>query len=275
MAISITHSPVADGSFTPTGKTAWDNDHQIAGTSATVDIFVNSFGFGFGNTAPSNSDDFIHIQRDVNEPTGINIRNDSTGALAEGYIHLWGGPLSGSTGSGLRVSANSAAGGSLVDIVAHNNLAFSIIQQSAAPLDFYVNNLRMMQFISTASTVNYHTFKGSSAGSSVIESCDGTDTDINKIIDTKGAGSFFVRTAAGASFQFEVQHVASASRRVVVKGSNGTNPAITVSAGELAVGTNAWTFGIANSVSPTSPNRTLTITIGATTYYIHAKTTND
>ena len=30
-----------------------------------------------------------------------------------------------------------------------------------------------------------------------------------------------------------------------------------------------------NSVSPTSPNRTVTINIGGTTYYLHAKTTND
>lgn len=30
-----------------------------------------------------------------------------------------------------------------------------------------------------------------------------------------------------------------------------------------------------NSVSPTSPNRTITVDIGGTTYYIHAKTTND
>lgn len=30
-----------------------------------------------------------------------------------------------------------------------------------------------------------------------------------------------------------------------------------------------------NSVSPTSPNRTITVSIGGTTYYIHAKTTND
>lgn len=30
-----------------------------------------------------------------------------------------------------------------------------------------------------------------------------------------------------------------------------------------------------NSVSPTSPNRTVTIVIGGTTYYLHAKTTND
>lgn len=30
-----------------------------------------------------------------------------------------------------------------------------------------------------------------------------------------------------------------------------------------------------NAVSPTSPNRTITVTIGGTPYYIHAKTTND
>jgi len=30
-----------------------------------------------------------------------------------------------------------------------------------------------------------------------------------------------------------------------------------------------------NSVSPTSPNRTITIDVGGTTYYLHAKTTND
>jgi hypothetical protein len=30
-----------------------------------------------------------------------------------------------------------------------------------------------------------------------------------------------------------------------------------------------------NTVSPTSPNRTITMVIGGTTYYLHAKTTND
>jgi len=36
-----------------------------------------------------------------------------------------------------------------------------------------------------------------------------------------------------------------------------------------------WDVGAANSVSPTSPNRTLTVIVGGSTYYIHAKTTND
>lgn len=40
-------------------------------------------------------------------------------------------------------------------------------------------------------------------------------------------------------------------------------------------GAGAWKLGIANAVSPTSPNRTITIDIGGTLYYLHAKTTND
>jgi hypothetical protein len=40
-------------------------------------------------------------------------------------------------------------------------------------------------------------------------------------------------------------------------------------------GAGAWLLGIANAVSPTSPNRTITVNIGGTLYYIAAKTTND
>jgi hypothetical protein len=39
--------------------------------------------------------------------------------------------------------------------------------------------------------------------------------------------------------------------------------------GALAIGNTV------NTVSPTSPNRTVTIVIGGTTYYLAAKTTND
>lgn len=40
-------------------------------------------------------------------------------------------------------------------------------------------------------------------------------------------------------------------------------------------GAGVWKLGIANAVSPTSPNRTVTINIGGTLYYLHAKLTND
>jgi hypothetical protein len=36
-----------------------------------------------------------------------------------------------------------------------------------------------------------------------------------------------------------------------------------------------WKLGAANVQTPTSPNRTVTIDIGGTVYYLSAKTTND
>ncbi len=37
----------------------------------------------------------------------------------------------------------------------------------------------------------------------------------------------------------------------------------------------AWKLGVADTVSPTSPNRTIRVDIGGTSYYLHAKTTNN
>ena len=53
---------------------------------------------------------------------------------------------------------------------------------------------------------------------------------------------------------------------------NSTGLAVTgtlSSTGALAIGNTV------NTVTATSPNRTITMVIGGTTYYIHAKTTND
>jgi len=53
---------------------------------------------------------------------------------------------------------------------------------------------------------------------------------------------------------------------------NGTNLFFTPSS---AARNNILMTASVNSVSPTSPNRTITVVIDGTTYYIHAKTTND
>lgn len=51
--------------------------------------------------------------------------------------------------------------------------------------------------------------------------------------------------------------------------------ATTIATSAPTGGAGAWKLGIANAVSPTSPNRTVTIDIGGTAYYLAAKTTND
>jgi hypothetical protein len=60
----------------------------------------------------------------------------------------------------------------------------------------------------------------------------------------------------------------------VTGGGNGLF-AGTLTTGAPTGGAGAWKLGIANSVTPSSPNRTITIDIGGTLYYLHAKTTND
>lgn len=49
----------------------------------------------------------------------------------------------------------------------------------------------------------------------------------------------------------------------------------TLRAAALAAGGSDFTVTAVSSVSPTSPNRTVTISYGGTTYYVAAKTTND
>lgn len=63
----------------------------------------------------------------------------------------------------------------------------------------------------------------------------------------------------------------------IVSVGNGTagDTSGTLRAAALAAGGSDFTVTAANSVSPTSPNRTITISYNGTTYYLAAKTTND
>jgi len=61
-----------------------------------------------------------------------------------------------------------------------------------------------------------------------------------------------------------------------VGGTTFTTPVLTVAqSGAVTVSGSIAIGNTVNTVSPTSPNRTITMVIGGTTYYIHAKTTND
>ena len=87
----------------------------------------------------------------------------------------------------------------------------------------------------------------------------------------------FVRIGDGSGYTLKfLKRTSSTDTTVATLTDNG---ALTL-AGALTTsaptgGAGAWELGVANSVSPTSPNRTLTVEIGGTVYYIHAKTTND
>lgn len=46
-------------------------------------------------------------------------------------------------------------------------------------------------------------------------------------------------------------------------------------ASDTIPGTSRWQLGTANNVSPTAPDRTVTVTVNGQTVYLHGKTTND
>lgn len=105
-----------------------------------------------------------------------------------------------------------------------------------------------------------------------------------------GGSSYFYQYGAGnvrldgANFYLQGDHMPTASATYDL-GSSGNKWRQLFVSGAATVGTVAtsaptggagtWKLGVANTVSPTSPNRTITIEIGGVTYYLAAKTTND
>ena len=91
----------------------------------------------------------------------------------------------------------------------------------------------------------------------------------NQVIGGGSIADFAINSVTGNV----VLGTASAARLTI--GSAGATFAGAVTTSAPTGGAGAWKLGIANTVTPTSPNRTITIEIGGTVYYLAAKTTND
>ena len=85
-----------------------------------------------------------------------------------------------------------------------------------------------------------------------------------------------INLQSGGVYKWSIGALNGSGDFAVSRGDGSTNRHFTISttggatfAGAIAIGNTV------NTVSPTSPNRTITMVIGGTTYYIAAKTTND
>lgn len=122
---------------------------------------INSSGIGFGSTAPSGSDDFMHVQRDVNTSSGMLFKNLDPGNAADAFIHLF------SANTGLRLAAQSTALGGNVNMIADaGNVGFNLIQSENAPLNLYTNNLLRATFSSIGDFL-VQTLLGNNAAQSI------------------------------------------------------------------------------------------------------------
>jgi hypothetical protein len=99
-----------------------------------------------------------------------------------------------------------------------------------------------------------------------------------------GSATLYLKSTSGASYigfneSFNIGTIASVGGAVTSvlsltsTGNLTTGGSISTSAPTGGAG--AWELGVANTVTPTAPNRTITIEIGGDVYYLAAKTTND
>jgi hypothetical protein len=103
-------------------------------------------------------------------------------------------------------------------------------------------------------------------------------TDVG-ILRITGGGSTFNRIQLGGTdntFPALKRSSAALQVRLADDSANAALESASVKTDAPAGGTSGtWKLGVAASVSPTSPNRTIEVDIGGTIYYIAAKTTND
>lgn len=87
-----------------------------------------------------------------------------------------------------------------------------------------------------------------------------------------GDGKTLLGTAGNSTAGVLLDHSTANTLKVRNPGNTADAP---LTASQISVGGSAVTITAVNTVNPTSPNRTITITYGGTTYYLAAKTTND
>jgi len=138
-------------------------------------LHLNQYGLGIGATSPSNTDDFVHIERNsAGSPTGILIYNRTEDVNSDAFVHLFAGiPASG--GADLRMSVAPGIRGGFVNLTAQNNTAFNILQNASAPIYFYTSGL-------SRANIN-------ASGNMTLGDATGRNTDWSFIVQNVSTGS--------------------------------------------------------------------------------------
>lgn len=134
-------------------------------------------------------------------------------------------------GSATGVSTTIQATGSDADV------GFAISSRGTGVIDFLTNASAQRQFrvAHTTTAVNYLQVSGSTTTNRPTILAQGSDADVGISISSKGTGSVVFLSDANTLVQFTVLRTAGATRFIQVTGSNGGDPTLSVSAGQLAI----------------------------------------
>ena len=165
-------------------------------------------------------------------PSGEALRVTDGGGTSNSYLNVIGSiPATG--GVYLTSSANSM-------YLSANN---------ASTIQFFTNgagNVRQLQIAHTASAVNYVQVTGAATGGRPTISAQGSDTNVNFVVASKGSGSVGLRTDSSTT-QVSVIHTASAVNFLTLTGSAaGSSPVIASAGSDTNIDLNLTPKGTGN-----------------------------
>lgn len=134
-----------------------------------------------------------------------------------------------------RIYLNSTSSGFFTVLPGNVYLDYN---SSATGFDFVMaNNSPSLRLTTVATPVNFVNIQGQATGVPAVISSDGSDSAVDFLYTTKGGATThrFRTNGSGGPTQFTISDTASATRNINVTGSNGGNPTISTTAGNLAI----------------------------------------
>jgi len=222
-------STTADGASSPTERMRINNSGQVlignTTTDASVKLLISS---ATGSATPTPTEFRIQTTTSASDysttlPWGrIGFySSDASEGGAKTQIAIDAVASSANGGvSNLRISTATGVTGTLAERL---RIGESLISLGAAP------GAESLRVTPVASAVNYWNLFGNTTTGGVRFLAEGSDTDVNAVIGTKGAGIILFRTGGGLTDQFRIGHTASAVNYLQVTGG-ATGNAATLSA---------------------------------------------
>lgn len=202
------------------------------------------------------SSEIAQFNKNQNNTTSINIRNTNAGSNA--YVSVLAS--NGTANAFLGINGTGVTGGGLYGTA---NMGY-LMNSNSAGLSV-----------------------GSDNASGGLKVYTGGSAAANERLNVNSSGRTYFGGSASATAIVHIKAGTATASTAPLKFTSGTNLTTAETGAMEYNGTNLFftrsgttresvmTANSVNTVSPTSPNRTITVVIDGTTYYIHAKTTND
>jgi hypothetical protein len=152
----------------------------------------------------------------------------------------------------LQMQGNSSSSSPILSVQGTDtNIGFVVSSKGSSGVRFFTNNLSHLQLdvSHTASAVNYLQVTGAATGGRPTISAQGSDTNVNFVVASKGSGSVGLRTDSSTT-QVSVIHTASAVNFLTLTGSAaGSSPVIASAGSDTNIDINLTPKGTGNVVA--------------------------